>query len=127
LRIREFVFLAHFSRTLPATGARATVHSKHCGVRNTFVDLLSSFQRPTDPFLLRASDCDALSAGLLDPTERARYLPPSKNPVKRRKIPPLQRPLTAGAAVSSRAIPGCQERWLRPSHPRGTSPGSGPN
>jgi hypothetical protein len=57
LRIRfPSAFLAH----APATGARATVHSKHCGVRNTFVDLLSSFQRPTDTFLLRASDFDAL-------------------------------------------------------------------
>jgi len=60
------------------------VHSKHCGVRNTFVDLLSSFQRPTDPFQPHASDYRSLTA--VPPADRARYVPPSENPVKSREL-----------------------------------------
>ena len=60
------------------------MHSKHCGVRNTFVDLLSSFQRPTDPFLPHASDYRSLTA--VPPADRARYVPPSENPVKSREL-----------------------------------------
>ena len=102
------------------------MHSKHCGVRNTFVDLLSSFQRPTDPFRLRTSNYDALSAGLLDPTERTRYLPPSKNPVKRRKIhlfndPSLQGPRCLAEAF--RAVKNARSTPLIPVEPRR---GSGP-
>ena len=48
------------------------------------MDLLSSFQRPTDPFLPHASDYRSLTA--VPPADRARYVPPSENPVKSREL-----------------------------------------
>src|SRR5205085_10023231 len=101
--------------TLPATGARATVHSKHCGVRNTFVDLLSSFQRPTDPFLPRASDCDALRRALRpDGTGalRTALRDPRQEPTNRLSQDPFALQGSRCLADPSEAVKKTPSGWL---------------